>query len=271
MANDQALTASSSIGHIVRHDLNNINGIIQNTHASYIKETIIALLRDEFKKDSYYHYVEDEFGYPKVINMKDMPLGAGYSDDLTTRIYIGEKFRHDVIFYPSIIVSAGSISSTPISFNRDRGTVQYENILVVDESGNYSNVTVPNAFCFVGAWEGTINVDITCRDGLSLDDLIAFCSIFFVDVAHDRLLRAGILVKGVQSGSPSETRDREQEVLYKNTISLSVRSEWQRQIPVSNLIEFINFCVDFGHFDSSDSFEAAPNMSINTIVEADDI
>ena len=95
-----------------RSDFYGTYNVVQNTLMSYPKELIISVLREEFGKDSYYHYVSDEYGYPKVVDLTDVPLNAGINDNLTTRIYIGESFHFDAIFYPAILVKTPDSSST---------------------------------------------------------------------------------------------------------------------------------------------------------------
>src|SRR5690606_27391752 len=108
-------------------------------------------IRDEFSKDSYYHYVKDEFGFPKTPDLTNVPLGAGFNDDVTTRIFIGEHFRHDAIFYPALLVKMGSMTSTPISINRNKETVKYDVTKVIDGYGNERLFTIPTHFVFAGA------------------------------------------------------------------------------------------------------------------------
>src|SRR3989304_2944057 len=72
---------SMTTGSFTRSDLNQIHNVVQNTHTNVVKDIIIGILRDEFSKDSYYHFVRDQYGFPYTPDLTNKPLGAGYSDD----------------------------------------------------------------------------------------------------------------------------------------------------------------------------------------------
>jgi hypothetical protein len=253
-------------GEILRHDLNQINYVVQNTQLAYPKELVIGVLRDEFSKDTYYHYVADEWGFPKTPDHTDLPADAGYQDDQTTRIFIGEAYRFDIIYYPAILVRAGSSKYTPISMSRNKETVQYEALKIVDGYGNERVTATPQYYTLAGAWEGNLQLDIMARDILTRDELISICTLMFTDIRFEELLRAGLLIKGVSAGAPSEGDDRQQEKLYKQSITLDVRSEWRREIPVDTVVDAINICVDFGRVDTTPS-TYAQNLGISTTIQ----
>jgi len=89
-----------------------------------------------------------------------------------------------------------------------------------------------------------MNIDVIARDLRSRDDLVDLVSLLFVDVAFNDMQRAGLIVKGVSSGAPTELDDRNDH-FFKQTVTLQIRSEWRRQIPVGNIIEIINFGIEF--------------------------
>src|SRR5580692_8811576 len=106
----------------------------------YPKEMIIATLRDLFSQDIYYHYSEDQFGFPNTTDHTDLPAGAdipvgGINSTATsntllpTRVFIGENYRYDGIYYPAILVKSGGSKYVPISINRDQGGVQYTDLV----------------------------------------------------------------------------------------------------------------------------------------------
>lgn len=210
----------------------------------YPKELVVATLREFFSKDTYYHYVYDEFGFPKTPDHTDLPIYAGYHDDITTRVYIGESYRFNVDYYPAIIVRHGGSVSVPISINRETAGVQWGDMVYEDGYGNIMTFPTPKSFIFAGAWEGSMNVDIIARDLRARDDLVDLVSLLFVDIAFNDMQRAGLIVKGVSSGAPSETDDRNDH-FFRQTVTLQIRSEWRRQIPVGNIIEIINFGIEF--------------------------
>lgn len=254
------------VGNLNKSDLHKIYHIVQSNMTSYPKELIIATLRDFFSKDSYYHYVKDEFGFPKTPDHTDLNPKAGLKDDLTTRIYIGEKNRTDGIYYPAILVSFGGARSVPISINREAETVQYEFVDVVDNEGNIvKQFRTPRAYIFAGAFEGSINIDVMGRGIKERDDILELVAMLFVDIRFNELSKNGISIKpGSPSiNSPSEETDRGDK-LYKQSITLEFRSEWRREIPVRNYIDAINFCIEFG---SSITKGTSPNIRINTYVD----
>jgi hypothetical protein len=234
-------------GDLVRHDLYQIHHVVQNTLMSYPKTLIIEMLREEFSKDSFYHYVSDAYGFPKVPDHTDLPLGAGLNDELTTRIFIGEVFRQDAIYYPALLVKMVSARSAPISMSRNKGVIEYEKQLVIDGYGNTSQFFTPKYIDLAGAWEGTISIDVISRDILDRDNLVSIVMILFTDIRFESLRKAGVLVKSGQPslGGIAEGEDRQQDKLYKATISVDIRTEWRRLIPISSVVERINFCVDF--------------------------
>lgn len=252
-------------GSIHRTDLYKIHNVVQNTQFSFPKEQIIGVLRDEFSQDSYYHYVRDPWGFPLTPDHTDLPIEAGLADDSTTRLYIGEKWRYDVIYYPAVLVSAGHSTSVPISMNRNKETVLSEATLVVDGYGNQKVFTTPVAFTLAGAWEGSINIDVLTRSIRSRDELVELITLICTDIRFEEFQRSGVLMKKVSAGAPSEMDDRNDK-LYKQTITLDVRSEWRRHIPIGNIIDAINFCVNFGDINSTPPV-FSPNLQINTTID----
>jgi len=246
---------------IWRSDLPSLYNLVQNSMILYPKEIIIATLRDYYSKDSYYHFATDNFGFPQTPDHTDLPRDSGFHDNTTTRVFIGESYRYDVIYYPAIIVRSGGSNSVPISMNRETGSVQWEYMTFSDGCGNTLSYKYPASFIFAGAWEGSINIDISTRDLRSRDDLVDATSILFTDFAVNDLIKSGILIKNVSAGSPTEVPDRT-DMLFKQTVTLQIRSEWRREIPISNVIDTIKFAVDIGRVNPESS-PAAPNMRID--------
>lgn len=252
-------------GVLYRTDLNLLTHTVQNSLISYPKELIIGVLRDHFSLDSTYHYTADFWGFPHVVDHTDLHPEAGLNDDLTTRIFIGERYKHQAIYYPSILVYHGGANYVPISMNFERETVQYDAIKVVDGYGNEKLYSVPTHFIFAGAWEGTILTEIQTRSSQSRDELAELVALCLQQIRHDELYRAGLFVKPISIGSPSEMDDRNDK-LYKVTLTIPIRSEWRREIPVGNLVETINFCIDIGRVDK-DPPQIAPNLTVSTSIE----
>jgi hypothetical protein len=242
-----------------RSDLPSIYNMVQNSMTLYPKELVIATLRDYFSRDSYYHYAHDLWGYPQTPDHTNLPQDAGFYDNRTTRLFIGEFYRFDVIYYPAIIVRHGGGSSVPISINRERGVVKWDYLVFEDGYGNQKLFPNPSFFLFAGAFEGTLNVDILARDLRARDDLVDLVLNLFIDNAFDDLVKSGLVIKNASSGAPSETIDRNDQ-LFRQTVTLSFRSEWHRRIPIGNIIDVINLSVEFGGINPPTPI--APNLTI---------
>ena len=246
----------------------------------YPKEVIIATLRDFFSQDSYYHYSKDQWGFANTTDHTDLapgadlPYGAGAHPELnedsilSTRLFIGENYRKDVIFYPAILIKSGGSRYVPISINREKGAVQYEDVIFEDGYGNQTVVSRPKTFITAGAWEGSIIIDVMTRSLRSRDDLIELIAMCFTEIHFDSLYDVGVLIKPLSIGSPSETDDRNDK-LFRQSITLDIRTEWRREIPIGNLIDAIMFSVEFAYLDNPNAPVAA-NLTINTEVNVSD-
>ncbi len=253
-----------STGDFQYTDLYTLNSIVQNTMLSYPKELIIGVLRDEFGKDSYFHYVKDQWGYPFVPDHTDLPIDTGLQDDSASRLYISERNRFAVPYLPALIVSMSNSSSVPISMNREKGTVKYSTLRVIDGYGNEKFYPTPTHYVFAGAYEGTMNIDVKTKGIRERDELTQTVSILLKDIRFDELVRAGVIIKKVSVGSFSEADDLNDKI-YNATISLDIRSEWRREVPVESVIDAINICVDFGRVDVTPA-TFAENLQINTSI-----
>lgn len=242
-------------------DLNKLHHIVQNSMIGYPKEIIIATLRDFFSHDSYYHYSKDQFGFPNTVDHTDLPLGSGMQNDVTTRVFIGENYRYDGIYYPAILIKNGGTKYTPISINRNEGIIQWQFREFEDGYGNRTFFKNPKCFLFQGAWEGSIVIDIMTRSLRSRDDLIELVAMCFTDITFKSLQKAGVIIKPLNVGAPSESDDRNDK-LFRQTITLEVRSEWRREIPISNIVEIISFTSEFSNLNISSP--VAQNITINT-------
>lgn len=252
-----------------RTDLYSIHNYIQNTCITHPKEVFIEALRNFFAEGSYYHYVKDEWGFPKTPDLTGVDLEAGIDDDVTTRLFIGEPYRYDVIYYPAVLVRSGGTRFQPISFNNNRDVVQNEVTRFVDGYGNERFVTMPSYIFNAGAWEGTINIDIETRDHRSRDELSEIIALHFIDTRRWELQNAGVFVKGASIGTPSEVDDRTDK-LFKVTVTCDIRTEWHRHTPVQSVIDAINICVDLGNLQTEPP-AIAPNLRINSGVDLLDV
>ncbi len=251
--------------HYLSSDLYGLHNVVQNTMLSYPKALVIDVLRDIYRDDSWFHYVRDPWGFPLSQDQTDLPSDAGYSDDVNTRLYIGEKYKQRSNYFPCLLVSMAGTSSVPISMNRERNTVKYSATRVVDGYGNQRLYTLPTHFIFAGAWEGSLLIEVKTRGVAERDELAQFTSLCLTDICHERLYRAGLLIKRVQTGSPTESDDRNDKI-YSIVITADIRSEWRREIPVGNIVDVINVCIDFGYISVNPPL-LAPNMEINTTID----
>jgi hypothetical protein len=252
-------------GNTFKTDLYSLFDYYQNTIIVHPKELFIETLREFFSHDSYYHYVRDEWGFPKTPDHTDLSLDAGLNDDQTTRLYIGESYRHDTRYYPALIVKSGGSRSVPISINRDKNVVKWQSTRFVDGYGNESIINTPSCFVRSGAWEGTIIVDVESRSPRSRDELVELVTVPFIDLRMEDAMVAGVTVMKTDIQAPSEIDDRNDKI-YKQSISFTIRSEWHREIPVNSVIDVIMICVDIGNLQTTPP-ELAPNLRIVTNVE----
>lgn len=245
-------------------DLYRLYNLVQSSMILYPKELVLAQLRDFFSRDANYHFATDHFGFPQTPDHTNLPQTAGYKDNLTTRVYINQAFRKDLIYYPAILVRHGGATSVPISLNRENACVQWGDMVFEDGYGNITTFPIPEHYIFSGAWEGTINIDVISRDPRTRDDLIELISLLFVDLANADMEKGGIAIKpgGVSAGAPGESIDRT-DTLFKQSVTVSFRSEWRRHIPIRNLIDTINLSINFGLIDVID-YSVSPNLTINT-------
>jgi hypothetical protein len=253
-------------GNTFKSDLYSIFNVYQNTLVAHPKELFIETLRDYFSQDSYYHFVKDAWGYPKTPDHSDLDSDAGISDDATTRIFIGENFRYDVRYYPSILVKSLGSKYVPISMSRNKGVVQWENVLYVDGYGSETIIATPSYYVQSGAWEGSISLDIETKSPRSRDEIIDLISILFTEIRHDDMKSAGVYIKGgANVGSTSEIDDRNDKI-YRQSVTFEIRTEWERRTYITDVIDAINICVDLGNLEPTPP-DFGPNIQINTNVE----
>lgn len=259
-----------STNNIFRSDLPFVNHVVQNAMVSFPKEAIIATLRDYFSKDSYYHCSMDPWGFQNTVDQTDLPLGTGLDDNISTRLFVGENYRKDGIFYPAVLIKHGGGRAVPISFNNEEATVSWEIVSFTDGYGNISFYRRPKSFVFAGAYEGSIVIDIMTRSLHTRDELLQEVLMCLNAVTIKRLQRVGVAIKQNPSfAATSETDDRNDK-LFRQTITLEIRTEWRREIPVNNVVEVINFSVEFGRVDEPDA-PIAQNLTIDTLVTVLDI
>lgn len=270
-----------SLGNFFKSDLFPAHNIVQASMLVYPKEIIISTLKDFFSKDSYYHYSKDQWGFANTVDHTDLPAGSDLPRgpgahpelnpflNLSTRVFIGENYRYDGIHYPAILVKNGGSRYVPISINRDQGGIQYESLVYEDGYGNQSIIHSPKAFITAGAWEGTVVIDVFSRSLRARDDLAELIAMCFTEVHFDTLVDVGVVVKPPVIGAPTESDDRNDK-LFRQSITLDIRTEWRREIPINSLIDAILFTVNFANLSNPEAPPAA-NLAINTEVSITDL
>ncbi len=270
-----------SSNNFFRSDLFGVYNVIQASMIVYPKEIIIATLRDFFSHDSYYHFSKDQWGFPNTTDHTDLPSGADLPSGpgaqpllnpnpiLPTRLFIGENYRYDGIFYPAILVKSGGTRYVPISINRDQGMIKYDQFIMTDGYGNETLVRKPIALITSGAWEGSIIIDVMTRSLRARDDLVELIGMCFTEIHFDTLHDIGIIVKPIQVSGTSESDDRNDK-LFRQTLTLDIRTEWRREIPIANTIDAIFFTSSFADLSRSNSPVAA-NLTVNTSTSTADM
>ncbi len=261
-----------STNNFFRSNLMSLHNFVQASMLVYPKEIIISTLRDFFSKDDYYHYSKDQWGFPNTTDHTDLPPGADLptqhnkdganQEGLSTRLYIGENYRYDGIYYPAILVKSGGSKYVPISFNREQEGVQYEDIIYEDGYGNQTIVRKQKAFITAGVWEGSINIDVITRSLRSRDDITEAIAMCFTEITFDTILDVGIVIKPISIGAASESDDRNDK-LFRQSLTLDIRTEWRREIPVGNVIDAIFFTATFEDLAKPGSPVPA-NLTVNT-------
>ena len=257
-------------GSFFTSDLFSLYHVVQNTQILYAKELLVSSLKEYFAKDSEYHYVSDVFGFPKVLDHTDVPVEAGLEDDLITRIYIGQTEKEAATYFPAVLVKHTGSSYAPISFNQESECIQYSSRLYIDGYGNKYPVSVPSYFLFYGAWNSTFDIDVITESNQDRGTIVEAISILFQNILNWELQRNGLFVKSTRVG-PESIENYNNDNLFKQTISLDCRGEYKRAIPIENLVQIIDICVEFGQILPDGSGTSDPNLQINFDVTIDDM
>jgi len=252
-------------GFLTKSDLYTLHNYVQNSGHAYVKEFVIDSLREFFSQDSYYRYVRDAWGFPLTPSQENLAPDAGINDSTTSRLFIGEFTRQHAQFFPALLVKSGGYRYVPISMNRNKYSVQYDPVKYFDGYGNETIVHTPTAVLQNGAWEGQITVDIMARSNRARNELSDLCMVFFTDYHFESFYKAGIVIKSASLSADSEADDRNDK-LYKATITLEVRSEWERSIPILGVLDAVNICVDIVDTNNPNAI-IAPNITIETTIE----
>lgn len=245
--------------HRVITDIFNLENVVQQTCMMQSKNILIDTLRDIFRVDREYKYVDDVFGFPKTPSHLGLDPEAGLGDQETTRIFIGSSYRYDVKFNPSIIVRNTGNRYKPISFNQDWMGVTHTKELIVDGYGNKTIINTPAATTLVGAWDQTFEAKVVAETEMDREEIADIVMISLIGSRRKELEQAGIFIKNLSSGGEAE-QPYANDYLYTASINLEIRSEWKILIPISNVMERIVMCLTFNTLDTD---PPADGLTIN--------
>lgn len=236
----------AATSHRVYSDLFNLSDFVKQVAVSQGKNLIIDALREYFSKDTLYKYSTDSFGFPLTPDLTEME--PSIQNPRTTRIFIGDSFRLDKRFYPSVIVKYSSGRYKPISFNQNF-TTKHRLDLITDGYGNNSVVKTPTHTVITGAWEQSFEIQIATESIPDREELTDIVASFFIGKVRQEIYEAGLFIKGISISSEREEKWANDNV-YIQTITLETYSEWRREVPIDDLLETISFCFKYGVFDS---------------------
>lgn len=237
-------------GHRVYSDLFSYADFVRQVAVTQSKNLLIDALRDFFKHDSLYRFETDAFGFPLTPNLTDMP--PDIQEKRTSRIYIGDIFRMDKRFFPSITIRYSSGRYHPVSFNQDVTSKQYRLDLVIDGYGEHSYIRTPTHHLVCGAWDQSFDVLIASEAIPDREELTDIVSGFLIGVIRQELYEGGLFIKSVSMGAERE-EDFGNDKIYMQSITVETYSEWRRAIPIdaNSLLDTINFCFNYGLFSQN--------------------
>jgi len=232
--------------HFMMSDYFSKNGVLQQIAGISAKNLIIDTIRKIFRGDSYYPYRDDVYGYPLVVDHTDIPVDS----EIPTKIHIGDTFKYEGIYIPSVIVRHGGGSYHPISFNQQgipgyTGVIQYKQEIVQDGYGEIFEINTPDKYVFAGAWDLSYEIKLYTESTADREELLSIISMGLMHVHWHDLQAAGLLIKNLSFGSESE-EEHNNDKFYTQSITLEIYGEWRREIPVGNFLERISFFFDIG-------------------------
>jgi hypothetical protein len=103
----------------------------------------------------------------------------------------------------------------------------------------------------------------------SRDDIAEAVAMCFTEVTFDTLYDVGLIIKPISIGAASESDDRNDK-LFRQTLTLDIRTEWRREIPVRNIIDAIFFTSTFEDL-SRPGTPVPANLTVNTETSLTDL
>jgi hypothetical protein len=234
--------------HRVYSDLFSVADFVRQVAVSQGKNLLIDALREHFKQDRFFRFTTDAFGFPLTPDLTDMP--PDIQEDRTTRVFIGDIFRYDKRYWPSLVVRHSSGRYKPVSFNQNVATTKYRVDLVLDGYGGRSLINVPTHHVVAGAWEQSFEILIASEGIPDREELTDIVSSFLIGKARQELYEAGLFVRSVSMSGERE-EDWGNDKVFLQSITVETYSEWRREIPIDNLVETVNFCFKYGLFGTN--------------------
>lgn len=254
------------ISHKVLSDIFGLESIVQTTGMMHGKNILIDCLRDIFRRDREYKYVEDVFGFPKTPGLLGFDPSVGLDDNDSTRIFIGSTYRYDVKFHPSLIVKNTGLRYNPISFNQDFLGILYRKELIMDGYGNKTIISTPAAYTQVGAWEGTFEIKVTAESEVDREEIADIVMTTLMGSRRLELQQSGLFIKTLSTSGEQE-EPYTNDYLYSVSINLETRSEWKIHIPINDICERIGLCI---HFNTINGGTGENSLTINQIITQTD-
>lgn len=214
------------------------NHIIQQACIVHPKNLLIDVLRMHFSRDNIYTYRADEFGFPLTPDLTEIEVDS----PSTTKILISDIYRHEVKFYPAIIIKSTGGSYKPVSFNQNQ-TIKYRKDLVENQFGGVSTVSTPTHRVYAGGWDMNYEVSIYSESHGELEELVDIVSMILQYVSWNELRANGLFIKSLNIGAETGT-PYANDYVYSQTISIATHSEWRVEIPLENVIEKLVFYFD---------------------------
>lgn len=264
---NQGLPSAINSDHRVYSNFFSDQNIIQNVSIVQPKNLLIDTLRRYFSRDNYYTYRVDDYGFPLVRDLTDLTVDS----ELTTKILISDIFRHELKFYPAIMIKNNGGQYVPISFNQD-GVIKYRKDILDLGNGRNKIISTPTHKVYAGAWDMNFEVQIYSESHAELEEITEIVQMILQYTAFNELRANGLLIKTLSISGESSEQDGN-DYLFSHTISISTRSEWRVEIPVENIIERIVFYFDVERHPNlwQTDIDDVQNLKYSDIVEISDM
>ena len=199
--------------------------ILSINHVSSIKDTIIEVLRDKFSRDPDYTYIKAPDGiFPDFENEN---LG----------IVVTDVYAYDAQFLPAITVRVNSSRLVPVSFNQNQYTYDY----AIDPT---TGAKIPVWQEFAGLYETNISINIHTWDTQAREKITERVAVWIKHILRDTLYADfGVHVKAVSVSGESETElnGHDELMIFSQSVSVDLITNWTNRIPVGDALESINF------------------------------